>query len=473
MIFEILTTTLLGAGVIYYRATIDSRFLKPYRCRWNNLMQELNLFSKNSNSTFSINSIKIINNGFIAIIYIPDGLNYKDLEKHRDDIENSFCANIKIENKQFSNTCTIQFLDKELENYDFKPVKLKENQLYIGKTYDGEDYILDIDKNSNILILGTRGSGKTVELLMILTNLIYSSSNAIELHLCQITKSEVGMLRNCKGVQFFSNKLEDAVLDLESVAKKVNYRSGKFDTEGVVNIKEYNKYNKNKPMKRIYYVIEELSFFMPQSSDFDDVKELKNRCWTSILEIVKAGRSVGIHFISVSQRSTCTNLPSDVKSQTTRISFRQISQVDSINAIECENAMYLRDKQCLIHGDNRVMEPIKVPLLKENYISLQKFVPEIIIPKKYKEKKEGEKKETEAAVDIDVNKYKLKTNDKVEKVFYEDRKISEEELKEYYTSLYKKGYSTDNVISFNKSNRPGVIKGGAKKDADEKRQRDS
>lgn len=465
MLFETFITGLSLAGAIYYRATIDYRRLKPYKERWSNLMRELGLQTKETKSTFLINSIKSIENGFVADIYIPDGLSYTDLEKNKEKIENSFCANITIENKQFSNKCAIKFLDKELEDYDFEPVKTREYELFIGKTYDNKNYILDMNKNSHVLILGATGGGKTTELMMILTNLIYNSSDKIELHLSQIKKSETGAFRDCVCVKFYSTKLEDVSLDLERVAKQINYRSERFDYEGVSNIQEYNKYNKNRQMKRIYYVIEELSFFMPQASDMEEIKNLKNRCWSSILEIVKAGRSVGLHFLSVSQRSTCTNLPSDIKSQVTRISFAQISKVDSQNAIECENAIYLKDKQCLIYGDGRAMETIKVPTLKNGNISLYEFVPEIRIPRKYKDK---EKKE-EAAVDTVSDETKINNEDKVEKVFYEDKRVSDEELKEYYKSLYKKNnVIKDDVTYINKTSRPGVIKGGAIKNADKK-----
>ena len=269
------------------------------------------------------------------------------------------------------------------------------------------------------------------------------------------------MLKDCSCVKFYSTKLEDVALDLERVAKLIDYRSKVFDEEGVPNIKEYNKYNPKNKMKRIYYVIEELSFFMPQASDSDDIKYLKNKCWTSILSIVKAGRSVGIHFLSVSQRSTATNLPSDVKSQLTRISFNQISKVDSKNAIECDDACSLEEKQCLIYGDSRAMEIITVPLLKDGYLSLHEFVNAIKIPKKLLEEKNQLKVKNNENESINT----VYSNDKIEKIFYEDRKVDIEELKSYLDNLdikIKNNSSVENnrLIRNNKSKRTGVIKGG-------------
>lgn len=465
MIFETVVIGTMGIGALYYRLTMDSRELKPYRERWSELMRELGISNKNSKMTCILSNITKIENGFIAHINIPSGLSFEDIEKHKKAIENHYCATITIENKQFSNKCDVKIIDKNLANYPFMPVKTNEHQIFIGKTFDDKNYIIDMNKNSHLLFLGATGKGKTIELMMALTNLIYNSGDKIELHLSQITKSETGMLRDCKCVKFFATKLEDVTLDLERVAQKINYRCKKFDDEGVTDIRDYNKYNKNREMKRIYYAIEELSFFMPLASDLDDIKELKNRCWSAILEIVKAGRAAGVHFLSVSQRSTTTNLPSDVKSQMTRISFAQISKIDSTNAIECENAVYLKDRECLIYGDSRAMEVVKVPNLKDGYISLQEYVKEIRLPRKVlEERKKQESKEittslNEAAITT------TKSNEKIEKVFYEDKRISEDELECYLKNLGRKENKKDNdkVIKINKFNktRTGVIKGGA------------
>lgn len=467
MIFEAMVSGLMLAGTIYYRSTIDSRFLKPYKVKWNALMEELNISSSGSKSSFKINSIEEITNGFIATVSIPPGLNSDILEKNIKSIENYYRAKVSINNIEFTNTCNVKIIDKKLEDYPFKPVKLKEYELYIGKTFDGKDYVLDMNKNSHVIFLGATGKGKTVELMMVLTNLIYNSSKKIEIHLSQIVKSEAGMLRECPCVKFYGNKLEDVALDLERVAKLINYRSALFDREGVSNAKEFNKYNPKNKMKRIYYVIEELSFFMPQPSDLDEIKFLKNKCWTAILEIVKAGRSCSIHFLCVSQRSVCSNLPSDVKSQVTRVTFAQISKVDSQNAIESDNACSLEDRQCLVYGDSRPMEIVKVPFLKDGYISLHEFVKEIRIPKKLL--KEKNKLEDEKHENINI----LQSSENVEKIFYEDRRVSNEELEDYLNSLNIKLKNNNliknnTLIKNNKLQRTGVIRGGGI-NADKKR----
>ena len=462
MIFETMVTGIMLAGTVYYRATMDSRLLKPYQEKWDALMRELNIKSADSKMTFKIVAIEKINNGFIATISIPVGLNSDMLEKHIKSIENHYHGIVTIENMDFTNKCIVKIINERLGDYIFAPVKLKEYELFIGKTYDAENYIIDMNKNSHLMFFGTTGTGKTMALMMVLTNLIYNSSNKIEIHISQIEKSETGALKDCKCVKFYGNKLEDVTLDLEKVAKLINYRSEVFDKEGVSNIKEYNKFNPKNKMKRIYYVIEELSFFMPQTSDLDEIKELKNRCWTAILEIAKAGRSTGIHFLSCSQRSTTSNISSDLKSQVTRITFAQTSKIDSQNAIECDRACSLKERECLIYGDARPMEIVKVPYLNDSYISLNEFVPEIRIPTKLLKEKnknieEIKVKESDSKEDI-ISTSMLNNN--VEKVFYEDKRINNDELNNYLNRLNK----TDNnnfLIKDKNKIRKGVIKGGA------------
>ena len=76
--------------------------------------------------------------------------------------------------------------------------------------------------------------------------------------------------------------------------------------------------------------------------------------------------------------------------------------------------------------------------------------------------KKKEQQEKEVAIDVTTN-----SNNKNElvTVLYEDRRISEDELKEYYKSLYQQSSKVDNDININKNNfktRPGIIKGAMK-----------
>ena len=369
----------LAVTSIYYRFTINYRRKRKVIKKWNELMDELKLYSKKSNFIPQVTDVKFIDNGYILSIHIPTGLNVKDVESNKEAIENKFKGIVTIEKIRFSSLVKVKVINKDIGKFIFEPVKSFPNQIYIGKTFDGEDYFIDITKACHILIGGATGTGKSFLLSSILTNLIYNSSNSIEIHLLQIMKGEVGLFEKCKSVKFVGKNLKEVAYDLNKLANLVDERSKRFIELGVKNLNHYNKHYKSK-MKRIYCITEEISFFMPQEADKEEDKELKNKCWSSILAIAKAGRSSGIHLISLTQRSTTTNLPSDVKSQLCRITFRQISSIDSRNIIECDDATQLEDRECLCYGTSKAMEVIKTPWIDEDFKILHEYVPEIIIP---------------------------------------------------------------------------------------------
>lgn len=367
--------------------------------RWNKTMSNLKL-------NFRIIKNKSIKNGVELTVKCPVGKSYKDLEKNIDSLESSLRGIITIEDIRFTDLIKIEVINKELKNYDFIPVKSPNNMLFIGKNFSEKSFFIDIEKDPHILIGGMTGTGKTFLLSSILANLIYNNSNTIDLYISQIIKGEIGQFCNCKPVKFVGNTLEEVSIMLDKVAKKVDERCRKFNSQGYKNLSHYNKNNKNK-LKRIYFVIEEVSFFIARDSDPDEIKQLKNKCWTNILTIVKAGRAAGVHFLSVTQRSTVANIPSEVKAQMCCTTLRQRSKRDSENIIEDSGATKLKERECLVFS-SQGLDMVKVPSIDENYEVLQKYVKEIIIPNKPQQKiiklEVEEVKFTHTPIDLDKDK---------------------------------------------------------------------
>lgn len=372
---DLISLSLITGGVILAKegSSYLLNRLNITAYRWNKTMANLKF-------NFKIIKNKQIKNGVELTVKCPVGKSYKDLEKNIDSLESSLKGIVTIENIRFSDLIKIEVINKELKNYDFIPVKSPNNMLFIGKNFSEKNFFIDIEKDPHILIGGMTGTGKTFLLSSILTNLIYNNSNTIDLYISQIIKGEIGQFSNCKPVKFVGNTLEEVSIMLEKIAKKVDERCRKFNSQGYKNLSHYNKNNKNK-LKRIYFVIEEVSFFISNDSDPDEIKQLKNKCWANILTIVKAGRAAGVHFLSVTQRSTVANIPSEVKSQMCCITLRQRSKRDSENIIEDSSAVKLKERECLVFS-SQGLDMIKVPSIDENYEILKKYVKEIIVPNK-------------------------------------------------------------------------------------------
>ncbi|WP_066889387.1 FtsK/SpoIIIE domain-containing protein [Clostridium nigeriense] len=370
----------LAATSIYFRLTIEKRKKSKIKNSWKELMQELKLSTKDSKAIPEVKEVEFIENGFILTVKIPTGLELKKIEDTKEAIENKFEGLVSIYKERFSSSVQIKIITKDIGKFIYHPVKTESFELYIGKTFDSNNYLIDVNRFTHILVGGVNGTGKSFLISTILTNLIYNSSKEIEIHLGQIVKGDLGVFKNCRPVKFASEDLKEISEDLEKVVKLIDLRSKHFAQFGIKNLNHYNKHFQGEKAKRIFYVIEELSFFMPSSSDNEEVKYLKGKCWDNILAIVKAGRSSGIHLIALIQRSTVSNLPSDVKSQMCRISFRQISSIDSKNIIECDDAINLDDRECLIYGTNKPMDIVKTPFVDEDFKALNQYVKEIITP---------------------------------------------------------------------------------------------
>lgn len=193
-------------------------------------------------------------------------------------------------------------------------------------------------------------------------------STKMPIYLLQIAKSELSSFEDCSCVVNSSFNKQSCEKALNSLLETIQDRSNTFRLYGIKNIKQWNKHHTNDYMKRIYVVIEEISFFIHSEDLFE-----------KITDISKVGRSVGVHIISCVQRSTATNLPPDLKSQMTRITFRQKSSIDSTNIINTPDAKYLKEMECIVDGNSDYIQ-LKTPWIDEDYILLHKYVPDIKIP---------------------------------------------------------------------------------------------
>ena len=130
---------------------------------------------------------------------------------------------------------------------------------------------------------------------------------------------------------------------------------------------------------------------------------LKEICWGCLWQIVKAGRSVGIHFVGATQRITAEQLGGNgnLKSCLTFLCLKTNTEHDSELAIGTKDAFYLADREMIYKGNKGTMK-IKIPTLDQEFKLLNHFNKDIKILddemiKKLKEdtspKKEESKKE--------------------------------------------------------------------------------
>lgn len=355
---------ILGTYAYNYLNTSDER---KFKNNFNKVMIGSGIKNK-EDETFKIYKIIDTSYGYICYLNNVKGLSLEHLNSKINILEDNLNGIIEIEKDRFEDYIKMYVVNKDISKFKFEPVKAYSNQLWIGKDFKGQDYFIDLNKDAHILIGGVTGTGKSFLLASILANLIYNSEKDIEMYLLQICKSEISAFENCSCVNGTAYDETECLEYVNKLCKIIDQRADLFKQHGIRNITQWNTHFKTKRMKRVICVIEELSFFM----DKPDI-------WESIMKLAKAGRSVGIHIISCIQRSTATNLPPDLKSQMTRITFRQKSYIDSVNIINTSDATKLKERECIVDA-NSDYAMIETPYLDEDYIILHKYVPDIKIP---------------------------------------------------------------------------------------------
>lgn len=197
----------------------------------------------------------------------------------------------------------------------------------LGKGSIGDTFTFDLEKSANILIAGTTGSGKSVCLNAMITNIIYNSQpDRVKLLLIDTNEVEFGIYSGIPQllVPVISNP-DKAAGALKWAALETQQRYKLFSENGVRDINGYNNLAKKDSsityMPHICIFIDELSELMTSAPD--DVED-------SICRIAQTARMTGVHLIIATQRPDSKTISGLIKANfSTRISFKVQSKADS------------------------------------------------------------------------------------------------------------------------------------------------
>ena len=339
-----LTELIVSAGVIggyFYYKNPKVVFRKAVN---NMLDSNSSFFNKQGQQ---VRLVKIKDN--IITLDIRNVLGLEDFLKKQDYIETCLCSKISI--KQAGKYVEIELKNKPKKLLNFTIAPTKEYELLCGYNEEGSPIIANMNKFPHILIGGDTGTGKSIFLMLTLANLINQYDN-IELYMLQIRKSDLVVFSKCKQVKYMARNLEEAhavIKHLNNICVEREKEIEKYLDKDILNIVDYNRYFKNKPMKYIYLVLDEFSFFVPNNADTTRDKRLKKEILSYIKNLVVSSRSSGIFIITSLQKPTSTSIPVDIKSQlTTRVCFRIGDSATSTVVLNNNNATTLRDRMAII-----------------------------------------------------------------------------------------------------------------------------
>lgn len=356
MLTELIVSAGVMGGYLYYK---NPKVV--FRKAVNNMLASNSSFYNKQGQ--QVRLVKIKDN--IITLDIRNVLGLEDFLKKQDYIETCLCSKVSI--KQAGKYVEVE-LKKAREIINFEPVPTKQHELLCGFDEEGSPIIVDMNKFPHILIGGDTGTGKSIFLMLTLANLINQHDN-VELYMLQIRKSDLVVFSKCKQVKYMARNLEEAhavIKHLNNICIEREKEIEKYLDKDILNIVDYNRCFKNKPMKYIYLILDEFSFFVPNNADTNRDKRLKKEILSYIKNLVVSSRASGIFVITSLQKPTSTSIPVDIKSQlTTRVCFRIGDSATSAVVLNNSNAAKLEDRTAIIKTDRETISTMPNTTLKD------------------------------------------------------------------------------------------------------------
>lgn len=246
-------------------------------------------------------------------------------------------------------------------------------QVCLGKDLNNTDYKIDLCQTPHLLVAGTTGSGKSVFINSILSQLIETySKSELELSLIDPKKVELSIYKDVDHVKELATDLQSATTVLQNALNEVEKRYKLMEQKNVRNINSYNNKSEYKlPYKLV--VIDELADILLQDKK-NKRKSIDNTTMTLedyIVKIAQIGRACGVHLIVATQRPSSDVITGLIKANIpSRVAFSVSSKIDSRIILDSKGAEKLTGKGDLIFKmiGNEELVRIQSPFISDEEI---------------------------------------------------------------------------------------------------------
>lgn len=232
-------------------------------------------------------------------------------------------------------TATVVTLRNVMESSEYQDMSAKSKlAISLGKGVSGVPVVADLAKMPHLLIAGATGSGKSVCLNAIVTNLI-TNATPYQVRFIMIDPKRVEMTTYGRLPHLaFSEVIVDldkVVGTLQAVVSEMEARYRKFSEVGVRNIEAYNRHAR--VLKKLPYwvlIIDELADLM-MVAPFEVEKLL--------CRLAQLARATGIHLVVATQRPSVDVVTGLIKANfPTRVAFAVTSITDSRTILDMGGA---------------------------------------------------------------------------------------------------------------------------------------
>lgn len=231
-------------------------------------------------------------------------------------------------------------------------------QVVLGKDVVGRSVSIDIASLPHLLVAGSTGSGKSVCLNAIISNLLLRNDpSTLRMVLIDPKMLEMSVYNGIPHLLLpVVTDPKEALKALQWMVAQMEYRYRSLSKHSVRNIKQYNDKvargeivdadgeKVTEPMPYFLTIVDELADLMLQlGKDLEDL----------ITRLAQKARAVGIHLILATQRPSVDVITGVIKANIPcRIAFRVIQMNDSRTILDMKGA-----EQLLGHGDMLYLQP--------------------------------------------------------------------------------------------------------------------
>ncbi|GAB5519674.1 MAG: hypothetical protein RhofKO_19250 [Rhodothermales bacterium] len=258
--------------------------------------------------------------------------------------------------------------------------------LPLGKTIEGEAFLVDLTKMPHMLIAGATGSGKSVGVNTIIAGLLYSCHPS-NLKFVMIDPKKIELQQYARLMDHYiamPEEAEQAIITdvtlalgvLRSCEKEMEHRYDLLSKAMVRGIKDYNRDVQKGKLKAadghrhlpyIVVIIDELADLMMTAG-----KEIEG----PIARLAQMARAVGIHLILATQRPSVDVITGLIKANfPARVAYQVASKIDSRTIMDQNGAEGLVGNGDLLYSLGSTMVRLQGPFVSvEEVDRLTEFV---------------------------------------------------------------------------------------------------
>lgn len=350
--------------------------------KWYKILQDEKYRNFNG-ETYKIKNIKDIINknsnekeiiGYKLDVSIPEGLDFKTIKGLEETISHQTgrCL-IKLDKiKQLVETDIIFKLMPD--NEKFRPIKLKNPwEFFLAVNYSFEPIISDLSKNPHLLYTGKTQTGKTVAVVTGLTNLCYQFSRKDIRIFCSMisAKKDLRIFKNVEQCDYYAENIDDTLRLLKYLHNEMKKRNKIFESSDKFcgSVYEWNRFYPNRKMPILLASFDEMTLYMPLSSDEKNLKKNKQKCIDLFKTLITESASSGINILFCLQRPDKDSFNPTIKAQIgTVIGFYQPNTASSLVAMDDESLCNLQQKREAIVRYDKGYELVKTLYLTNEMV---------------------------------------------------------------------------------------------------------